>query len=315
MDIQQLKALATQDLAKPNYPAKKMVLIHTAVSLAISLVLSLISFLLGKYADSADGIGALGMQTAVSAVQLFLPFLSLAFSPFWTVGLENVALGYAEGIEVEPQDLLAGFRRWRPVLTSSLMLGVQYLLRAFVASFAAGQLLMYTPFGYPLYQATMQQLTNPNFDLEAALEPHMPMLTAGTLILTLAGFIVLALPLYYRYRMTNYEILQNPDVTGMQALMRSSQLTYRKRKALFKLDMHFWWFFGLNLLVQIIGYGDLLLELAGVTLPISADAASWLFLLVAMVLQTVLFVLVRPKYEVIWARAYFSLCPDTPEGE
>ena len=122
MDIERLIQRAKEDIARPNYPIRKMVLIHTGVSLAISLVLSLGSFLLGKYSDANGGLGAMGLQTVISSVQMFLPFVALAFSPFWQVGLENVALSYAEGVVVEPRDMLSGFRRWRAVLSSSVML-------------------------------------------------------------------------------------------------------------------------------------------------------------------------------------------------
>ena len=312
MDVQRLIQRAKEDLARPNYPIKKMVMIHTGVSLAVSLVLSLCSFLLGKYGDSAGGLGTMGLQTVISSVQMLLPFVSLAFSPFWQVGMENVALGYAEGIMVEPRDMLSGFRRWRAVLSSSVMLGLQYLLRGFVASFLAGQVLVYTPIGYPVYQAVMQQMKDPTFDIEAALEPHMPMLTAGTVVLALIGFALLALPVYYRYRMVNYEILQDSSLGGLRAMMRSSQRTYRQRKKLFKIDLHFWWIFAANLLLQVVAYGDLLLELVGVTLPFSADVATWVFLLASMAGQVVLFVLAKPLYEVTWARAYLDLAAETP---
>lgn len=312
MDVQRLIQRAKEDLARPNYPIKKMVMIHTGVSLAVSLVLSLCSFLLGEYGDSTGGLGTMGLQTVISSVQMFLPFVSLAFSPFWQVGMENVALGYAEGIMVEPRDMLSGFRRWRAVLSSSVMLGLQYLMRGFVASFLAGQVLVYTPIGYPVYQAVMQQMQDPTFDLEAALEPHMPMLTAGTVVLVLIGFALLALPVYYRYRMVNYEILQDSSLGGLRAMMRSSQRTYRQRKKLFKIDLHFWWIFAANLLLQVVAYGDLLLELVGVTLPFSADVATWVFLLASMAGQVVLFVLAKPLYEVTWARAYLDLAAETP---
>jgi hypothetical protein len=158
----------------------------------------------------------------------------------------------------------------------------------------------------------MKQMQDPSFDIEAALEPHMPMLTAGTVVLALIGFVLLALPVYYRYRMVNYEILQDSSLGGLRAMMRSSQRTYRQRRKLFKIDLHFWWMYAINLLLQVLSYGDLLLELAGVTLPVSADAASWIFLLVTMAGQTVLFVLAKPLYEVTWARAYLDLAAETP---
>lgn len=312
MDIERLIQRAKEDIARPNYPIRKMVLIHTGVSLAISLVLSLGSFLLGKYSDANGGLGAMGLQTVISSVQMFLPFVALAFSPFWQVGLENVALGYAEGVVVEPRDMLSGFRRWRAVLSSSVMLGLQYLLRGFVASFLASQVLVYTPIGYPVYQAVMQQMQDPSFDIEAALEPHMPMLTTGTIVLALIGFALLALPVYYRYRMVNYEIMQEPGLGGLRAMMRSSQRTFRQRRKLFKIDLHFWWMFAANLLLQVVAYGDLLLELVGVTLPISADVASWVFLLASMAGQVILFVLAKPLYEVTWARAYLELAEENP---
>lgn len=312
---------AKQALKLPNYPAYKLQLIHTAVASGLSVALTAISFLLPMLVGADGGLGALGIQSVVTTVQTVLPFLTVIFGIFWNVGMQRSALCYAQDQETGPRDLPEGFRFWKPVLSSSLSIFVQYLFRGMVAAFVSSQLLAFTPYAGTIYKASLQQVADPTLDMMALLGDSIDgiMLTYGAIFAVV--FAALALPVYYRYRMTNFVILENPELGGMRAMLYSRMMTHRKRMKLLKLDLQFWWFYGLELLITALCYGDVILNAVGVKLPISADLASWVFLLAALAAQLLLYCLAKPWLEVSFAKAYGTLVfqmenpEDTVEAE
>ena len=252
MDHLNWKKQAAQALKQPNYPARKLVLIHSGAMALLSLALTGVSFLLPQLFGSDGGLGALGVQAMVSAVQTVLPFFGLIFGIFWNVGLQQAALCYAQGNETGLQDLPQGFRRWKPVLTSSLVMGLQYFIRGVIAAYLSGQLLAFTPFAKPLYKAALQQMQDPNLDLYALLGDSATGILIAYCILFALVFAALALPLHYRYRMTNYVLLEDPEMGGLRALLMSRLMTFRKRMRLFRLDLQFWWYYALELVIAVL---------------------------------------------------------------
>ena len=301
------KKQAAQALKQPNYPARKLVLMHSGATALLSLALTGVSFLLPKLVSSDGGLGAMGTQSMITAVQTVLPFLGLIFGLFWNVGLQQAALYYAQGRETGPQDLLEGFRRFRPVLTSSLIVGLQVVMRGMIAVYLSGQLLAFTPFAKPLYKAALQQMQDPTLDLYTLLGDSLTGILIAYGILFVLVFAALALPLHYRYRMANYVLLEDPEMGGLRALLMSRLMTFRKRMRLFRLDLQFWWYYALELLIAVLCYGDVILNALGVALPMSADGASWVFLLLSVAAQLVLHWAAKPLLEVAFAQSYGTL--------
>ena len=304
MDYGKLKMEAAQALGRENYPARKLALIHTGAALGLSLLLSLISFFLGEHADSSGGLGAMGMQAVVGTVQMTLPLIALTVSPFWQAGFQNAALEYAAWKEVKPESLLGGFFRWKPILTSTLFVTLLYVGRGFIAAFISSQLVMFTPLAAPVYEAGTRLMEDPSLDPVVLMGDSMvPFAMAYGLIFVIV-FTVLALPVHYRYRMVNYVLLKEPQLGGLQAMFVSRGITFRRRMELFKLDLQFWWFYALDLLIGVVCYADWILPLVGVELPVSAEVASWGFLLISMVAQLLLYLWAKPMLEVTWAKAF-----------
>ena len=83
---------------------------------------------------------------------------------------------------------------------------------------------------------------------------------------------------------------------------------------LFKLDLSFWWFYALELLLAAVSMGDMILMAAGVVLPVPAEAAYWGCQLLAAAGQLGLYYLARPKLEVAYALCYESFSvPEEPK--
>lgn len=316
MDIRSLKRSASDTLQSPGCTLKRLVLIHTAISAAVSLLLLIADQLLSNAMASAGGLSGMGTHAVLSTTQSVLKLAQLAVMPFWRAGLIFAALSCIRSQSPATGDLLQGFRRWKPMLTSTLMLALRYLGIGFVSVYLSTQIFMFTPMAKPVYEAAIKASNNPSLNLEELVSSSMQGATAALLALFLVVFALLALPMYYRYRMTTYLIMDNEDMGGLRAMLTSRVMTYRRRMELFKLDLSFWWFYVLELVLTAIGFGDLLLAAAGVELPFSADAAFWVFQCLALAAQVGLYYLARPKLEATYAHCYalfLTLEPPAPK--
>ena len=83
---------------------------------------------------------------------------------------------------------------------------------------------------------------------------------------------------------------------------------------MFKLDLSFWWYFLLAGLSAAVNYGVLLLDLVGVSLPVSDNVAAVLFFLLSTALDFAVIYRFRSKLEVTYALAYNSLKPPETTG-
>ncbi len=127
-------------------------------------------------------------------------------------------------------------------------------------------------------------------------------------------FLALAAPLFYRYRMTDYLIIDRPATGALAALRDSRMMTKGSRWNLFRLDLSMWWYYAAVLVSAAIGYGDQLLPALGVTLPFSDTVAYFLFFGVYLAVTFVIYYFLRNRVEVTYALAYDSLRPREPEN-
>lgn len=304
MDFRAIKYEADQTLQRDIALPRRIVLIHTGLSLGLSLLLAFISFCLDRVASGDGGLSGLGTQAALSTAQVVIQLASLVVVPFWQAGLTYTMLGYVRGRAVQSWDLAEGFRRFAPILTSSLMMGLQYMARAVISMYLTFTLITLTPFTAPLYQVSGMLEQNPNLDILALNVPGMGIFFGALVVIYVLVFVALAAPVFYRYRMVNYIIMDDQNIGGFKAMFLSRIMMHRRRRKLFRLDLSFWWFYGLELLLTAISLGTLLLPLAGITLPVSDDAAYWIFQIICVFGQLGLYYWAKPKLEVAYALCY-----------
>ena len=308
MDIRKLKQNAGESLADASYSPNRLILIHTAAMLALSLVLMALNQVLSNAMGSAGGLSGMGTQAMLSTAQVVLQLVSIAVTPFWSAGLVRAALGYARRQEVSPETLLEGFRRWKPVLSSALLMGIHYLAIGFVAMYLSVQLFMFTPFAAPMYEAAIALNADPSADIVALLGDSLTGMTVAYMGFFLVVYGLLALPIFYRYRMVNYLIVDGEGMGGLQAMLTSRIMMRRKRIKLFKLDLSFWWFYLLEFGISALCFGYLIPGL-----PMSEDAAYWVCQIIAMGGQLALYYFAKPKLEVTYAHCYEALLAPEPE--
>lgn len=311
MDIRNrrgLKDAARESLAYASYDPRKLVLIHTLAAVALTLAVTVLDFFLGDRIADTGGLGGLGLRSILSTIQSVLRLVNMVLLPFWEVGYIYAAMNIARGREAKPDSLLEGLRRWSVVLRSNLLQTILYFCVGMACYYLAMTLFLMTPLSGPLQTLVAPHLNDPNALLaDPALSAAVMKASVPMFVIFLVIFAVLALPMVYHFRMTNYALLDNPKAGAFAALRRSKFLMHGDRFALFRLDLSFWWFYAAQALLSVICYGDVLLELLGVKLPFSDTTGFFLFYILSLALQVALYTFARNRVAVTYVHAYESL--------
>lgn len=322
MDTKSLVKEAKQAVSAASYSPKKLTALHTGISAAASLLVALLTYLLSTSFGDATGLDGIGTHAVLETAQSLLELALSILAPFWALGFVAAALNLARRQQATPQMLLGGFRRWAPALRMLLLEGVIYFAIAFAAVQLGSFLYMMTPFAAPLNQL-LAQLADAGTADTAALTQLLLELDHRELMgifwsmipfMVLPALVVI-IPVSYRLRLAQFILMDQPQVGALFAIVLSFRLMKNNCVKLLRLDLRFWWFYALEVLVQILCYGDLLLPLVGVELGMSGVLASFLFYALALVGQTGLYVWQKPQVFTSYALFYDGLLPKEQPAE
>jgi uncharacterized membrane protein len=132
-------------------------------------------------------------------------------------------------------------------------------------------------------------------------------------LLCAAGALIMVVPLFYKYRLSDYVLLTEDTPRALASLYESSRLMRGNRMRLFRLDLHLWWYFLLAFMAAFVSYGDLLFPLFGITLPFYPSIATTVFALCSALLQFLLYYFFRGQVETTYACVYEVLNSDKKE--
>ena len=317
MDIRNrrgLKEEAGRSLARASYDPRKLALIHTAVTVGVALLVTLLNYYLNHQMDNTvSGLSGMGSRRILATVQTTLQYIQAFAMPFWEIGFVFVALRLLRQQPVEVKDLTTGFRRFGPVLRLRFLQAFLYFGAAVAGVYIASFLFMLTPYAQP-----MMNLLEPMMDMTMTVE-QMEQMVLQVPIEELVGvmmpffiifgaiYLVLGLMLHYRFRVADFIVMDQPGTGALRALLGSMRLTRKKRWQLLKLDLSFWWYYLLVGVTAAIGYLDLILPRFGVVLPMSSDAAWLVFYILGLLAQLILFWYAKSFVLTTWAAAYEAL--------
>ena len=308
-----LKHNAAAALAGSTYSPHRLTLIHIGVVTLVSLVLALISFWLSHEINQTSGLSGIGSRAILETAEMLLTTANLVLMPFWEAGFLWAALCMARRQKAQPQTLLAGFRRFLPLLGSKLLQG--FLLGGFLTlgCYLGLAIFTMTPFSAGVRQALEPYLAADVLDMNAiyadaaVMHAMLPAFPFGIL-----GSALTALPMFYRLRFMDYIVL-DLSAGPLRAFLATRPLMRGNRWKLVKLDLSFWWFYLLEGIIAAVCYGDLLLGLLGVALPMSAEVATLVFYACGMALQLGLYVWKRPYIAATYAAFYDAILPEEDE--
>ena len=286
---------AKSALSKAKEP-QKIVLIYALICCGLSLGATVISALLNDRIAGTGGLGNIGLRSVLSTGQSVLPLINFIVTACLNLGYHTVMLSITRGFDASPRTLLSGFRHLGLVLRCLILQVAIYTGAGFLAMYLSSSIFMATPYSAdfmevmePVLSSMTVMDTTITLDdttLRAAAETMMPMAWI------LAGVsLVILVPLYYRFRMTDFCLADDPRLGAVHALIKSRKLMRRNCFALFRLDLSLWWFYAANLLITAVCYGDVLLPMVGIQLPWSNQVCYYLFLVLSLLMQTALFYL------------------------
>lgn len=302
-----LRPLAEDALGAARYSPKRLVLIHTAVGISVGLLLSIITYVLDLGIAQTSGLSGISNRTTLETIQTILQIASMILLPFWEIGYICAALQFARRQNPDVTSLYHGLRHWGVVLRGMLLKGGIGLIVIFIASQLVSTIYMMTPAAAPLYALSLE-LTQIGADPMAILESEEYMaLMLDALPFMLIGVLILLLPILYLLRFTDYVLMDQPERGALFAILTSVHLTRRNLKAMLKIDLRFWWYYALELLVVVLSYGDMILELAGIDIGIGGDTAMFAFYIVSLGCQLGLYVWMKNSIFTTYALAYDCL--------
>ena len=263
---QELKQQGENSLRRAAFDPKRLLFIHVGVMMAASLLLTVADYILQLQIGTTGGLSGIATRSLLSTTATVLQLMYLVLTPFWQAGYFTVSLAIARGEQADTDSLFSGLRRFGPIarlyLLQGLLLGALFMASNYISNF----LYMLTPWGRDL----MGQLTEileqtggvPSEEALASVAGHgVPMLILGGVV-----FLVIAIPTFYRMRLSLYRIMDG-QTKALRALLESVKLTKGRWFSLVKLDFSFWWFYAAEVAIGLLGYADILLELAGYSLP------------------------------------------------
>lgn len=307
---------ARESLVAAHKPGR-VILIHTGVVMLAMLLSVLIDHLLDQQIATTGGISGMGTRSVLMTAQSVLRILQMILLPFWQVGYTYYTLRIARTQKAGPRDLLEGFRRFFPILRLKLLIGGMLFLLVFACSYGATFLFMVTPWAAPMLAETEAMLLEGISYIELSERLMAQMQDSIALLMTLFGILFAAggIALFFLYRQAELWLLDHPDKGAFAALRGSRQCMRGNKKGMLRVDLSFWWFYVLELLVLILSFGDVILEAFGMVMTTDTFVSYLIFFCLYLWAQLMLYCWKRNEVAVTYAHAYLALCPEEAAKE
>lgn len=307
-DVKRMQVQGRIALDQASYPARKLIMIHSGVSIGMGLLLSVLSYLLDMGISQTGGLGGIGARTILETVQSLFQTANMILLPFWSIGYIRVILHWTRREDADPTTLFFGFRCLGPVMRLLFLQGGLYVFLGMVGAYAGAAVFMMTPGAQPLY-AVMQELTAAGITDPYELMENEAYVSAS---MAMAPYMVgaaalIIVPVAYRLRFAEYALMDQPRQGALRSMMQSVRMTRKNCWRLLKLDLHFWWFYLAEGLIAALGYGDMLLSMFGISLNMNADVTMFAFYVAALLCEFVLYVWKKNEVFSVYALAYDQL--------
>lgn len=307
-DYARLRHEADRALVLSQYSTRKMVMIHSGVTIGLGLLVSLLGYFLDLGIAQTGGLGGIGTRTILETIQSVLEIGHALLLPFWAIGYVYVVLQWNGNGQPGPRDLLQGFRRFGPVLRLQFLRGLLFAGLGMAGGYLGSAIFLLTP-GAAEFFGLMQSIDQTQLvdtDLLMQSEEYMLMTKAMSPYMIACAALFVA-PMAYRLRFADYVLMDEERGGALFALLKSWHMTRRNCGKLLKLDLRFWWYHLAGLVISVIGYGDLLLSMMGIDLGIDAVGAMFGFYSMAMVLEFCLHTWRKNQVQMVYALAYRQL--------
>lgn len=309
----ELKKTAKRRLASASFTPRRLVLIHSGVSLGAVLLMAVIQYVLNwQINEKGGGLAGLNTRSILETAQIVVQIAYAVLTPFWSMGIFYAGLRLARGKSAYPQVLLEGFRRRGRVLRLILMQGLIYGIITVAAMYGAWFIYSMTPDGQAFLEAMMKLVEMYGMSDYAKLIEEIPLEVierVSRVYLPMFGVILAALAVLaaYRMRLAPYVLMDKEYAGAWKAIRMSGKLTRRNCGRLLLLDLGYWWYYLVPVVLTVPAYADVLLELLGITVPVEPAVLYMGGQLVYVVLTLIFQCLAKPRVQTVYALAYDAL--------
>ena len=293
---------------------KRVTLVYGGIVAALSVLMLLVDYVLDLQIARTGGLSNMELGTILSAVQSVLPIVQSFVVLCLELGFLAAMLRVSRRQYISENTLKLGFDRFWVLLRWTLIQSGIFMALGLAAFWISLNLYMITPLSRPVMEIIAPLAADAAITPEAILTDTalMDQLTVAMLpMFLLFGVVYLAglIPISYSMRMVNYILIDKPAMGAMAAFLQSRRMMKGNCLRLFRLDVSLWWWYLALIGVSFAGYADVLLTAAGISLPISPEAAYFGSYALFLILQLVLTVFLRTRVEVVYAQVYDALKP------
>lgn len=311
-----LKVKAANRLKDGKEP-QKVVLVYAGILAASSLIVNAVRYLLNGQIAQTGGLQGIGTRSALSTASSALTIAYMLLTICLTLGYAAAMLRIARGQFASVSTLKAGLERIWLLLRTRLLQGVILVAMSFALCLLVVNVYMLTPFANQLAAAMLPLIGNGALTPEAIMPVWESAYSAmlPVMIIYLAALLVLLWYFSCTYRMVDYLLIDRPQLGAFGALRESRRMMRGNMKMMLQVDLNFWWYYLLQLVVGCLVYLDLILAICGVVLPLSPAAYFFAVVLVYLAADFTVRYFFSNRVAVTYALFYDSLCPkEKPEG-
>ncbi len=318
-NIREIKDLASRRLEESS-AQKQIVVIYAALALGLTALVTVLNHVLNLQIDNFGGLSNLGKKTMLSSVQSMLPLAQSVLAMCLDVGYVAAMLRIARGMYTSPQTLRLGFDRFWVLLRCSVCKGLLLTGVSFISMYAGVVIFLLTPFSESALEIVTPLVSQMSL-LDSAVmiddAAYSQLVQAMTPCFVIGGVMLLILggPMFYSFRMVNYVIIDKPGMGALMALRESKKMMRGNRLQLLKLDVSLWWYYLAAAVATVICYGDALLPMVGVELPVSETVAFFGFYALYLAASFCVHYFLRNRAEVCYAIAYDAVKPEEKQSD
>lgn len=322
MDIQntsEIKAAALRRLTDAQQ-AKRIAAIYAGVTMGLSALVTILGLVLDQMMSGATGLSGMGRRTVLSSVQSVLPIVSALIVMCVELGYQAAMLRICRGQYASPQTLRLGFDRFWVLLRCVLLEGLILFGISFGGIYLASMLFMLTPFSkraVELMMPVLEKVTllSPEMVLDEGLYDQLMQAMIPAFVLCAIVVAAAAIPVLYRLRMARYVIIDKPGMGAMAALRESRKMMKGNCLKLLRLDVGLWPYYLGCVFASLVCYGDMLLPMVGVNLPVDGAVSYYGFFVLYLAAQFAVYYFLRNPAETAYAIAYDAIRPKEPKAE
>lgn len=308
-----LKKKALNRLASGNDP-QKVILYYAGITFATSFLVMAVRYYLGSEISQTGGLSNIGLRSILSTADSVLPILQSVLMMCLNLGYLAAMLRIARRQYASPKTLKAGAERFWVLLRKNILVSLYYIGAGVAAFYLSILIFMISPLSSAFTAAALPMIEQANFNAASlAMDETLLNTLAPTMlplfILIAVVMLLMELPIFYRFRLTDYLIVDQPGSGALSVIQQSRFYMRGNSIGMLKLDLSFWWFYLLQTASTGLAYLDVILAQFGVTLPLP-DAVVFLgtFALYLAADFAIMYYF-KNRVAVTYALAYDSLIP------